>query len=332
MELLSSESFICILPSIAFAPAIVLENRPALGAGLSRFNFDKSVYNASAMRLRLMTEADIPAGMRLKEIAGWNQTCEDWRRFLEASPSGCFVAEVDGKVCGTATTIVYQNRFAWVGMVLVDPEYRSRGFGTQLLEKAIRHLDERQIATIKLDATPQGKPIYEKLGFVREYELERWTLLRIAADAKGGDCGPCESVSPKLLESVLWKDQEIFGASRSFLLKSLHRHSPHLSITTSTNGELEGYAFGRRGSFADHLGPWVATNADAARRCLETFLTRSGRNAIIVDRLKANTTAEGLLRSLAFTYARPLTRMVRGPNKYAGQIDILCAVVGPEFG
>ncbi len=28
-----------------------------------------------------MTKADIPAGMRLKEIAGWNQTAADWKGF-----------------------------------------------------------------------------------------------------------------------------------------------------------------------------------------------------------------------------------------------------------
>ena len=78
--------------------------------------------NSAAMRLRTMTKADIPAGLRLKEIAGWNQTAADWKRFLEASPEGCFVAEEDGRVCGTATTISFENRFAWVGMVLVDPD------------------------------------------------------------------------------------------------------------------------------------------------------------------------------------------------------------------
>ena len=74
------------------------------------------------MRIRTMTKEDIPAGMRLKESAGWNQTAADWSRFLEASPEGCFVAEIDGRVCGTAATISFEKRFAWVGMVLVDPE------------------------------------------------------------------------------------------------------------------------------------------------------------------------------------------------------------------
>jgi len=62
--------------------------------------------------LRMMTPDDIPAGLRLKEIAGWNQTRGDWERFLFASPQGCFVAEADGEVAGTAANISYEGRFA----------------------------------------------------------------------------------------------------------------------------------------------------------------------------------------------------------------------------
>src|SRR5438034_5772443 len=79
------------------------------------------------MQIRTMTEKDIPAGTRLKDIAGWNQTEADWRIFLNAGRDGCFVAEVDDVVRGTAATIVYGGRFAWVGMVLVDPENRGHG-------------------------------------------------------------------------------------------------------------------------------------------------------------------------------------------------------------
>ena len=72
------------------------------------------------VRLRLMTVDDIPEAMRLKDLAGWNQTAADWERFLSADPEGCFVAEREGRVVGTSTTIVYEGRFAWIGMVLVD--------------------------------------------------------------------------------------------------------------------------------------------------------------------------------------------------------------------
>jgi len=167
------------------------------------------------MCLRIMGEADIPAGMRLKEISGWNQTAEDWGRFLNASPNGCFVAEVDSRVVGTAATICYEDKFAWIGMVLVDPVYRGRGIGTRLLEKTIAFLDEVKIPTMKLDATPLGKPLYEKIGFVTEYEIERLILKR--GPEQLSNTQPTDAqrpISNSELEIVMARDSELFGADR----------------------------------------------------------------------------------------------------------------------
>lgn len=280
-----------------------------------------------------MTKADIPAGMRLKEIAGWNQTAADWKRFLEASPQGCFVAEQDGHVCGTATTISFENRFAWIGMILVDPEYRSQGIGTKLLERTIEYLNDLRVTAIKLDATPQGRPLYEKLQFVPEYEIERWTLRRSPSEmAKRSSSRSREPLSQDLLEFIFEADKESFGADRSFLLKSLHRDAPEFTMGIRNARVIEGYALGRRGSFADHLGPWMARNTMAACSLLETFLARSSREVVVVDSLKSNAAVGELLVSFGFTYSRPLTRMYRGHNGHPGRPELLCAILGPEFG
>ena len=280
-----------------------------------------------------MTTADIPAGMRLKEIAGWNQTASDWERFLEASPQGCFVAEHGGRVCGTATTISFENRLAWIGMVLVDPEYRGQGIGIRLLERAIEYLNDLKIAAIKLDATPQGKPLYEKLQFVAEYEIERWTLRRSTSEmVKRPGLDSYEPLPKELLESVFDADKETLGADRSFLLKSLHRDAPEFTMGIWNEGVIEGYALGRRGSFADHLGPWMARNVTTACSLLETFLARSRREVVVVDRLKSNAAAIDLLMSFGFSRSRTFTRMYRGRNDHPGRPELLCAILGPEFG
>ena len=191
------------------------------------------------MHLRVMTKADICAAQRLKEIAGWNQTKTDWERFLEASETGCFVAELDSQVCGTATTISFENRFAWVGMVLVDPAYRGRGIGTRLLDKTIEYLDALRIPCLKLDATPQGRPLYEKLGFLPEHEIERWTLRRAPVqmtELSGADRG--SDISPSLLEEIFETDREIFGANRSFLLKSVNQEAPDFTAAITEEGAV----------------------------------------------------------------------------------------------
>ena len=70
-------------------------------------------------------------------------------------------------------------------MVIVDSEFRGRGIGTALLERAIEYLDSQNIPCMKLDATPQGRILYEKLGFVSEYDIERWMLKREPARDDG---------------------------------------------------------------------------------------------------------------------------------------------------
>ena len=285
------------------------------------------------MHIRTMTVQDIPAGMRLKEIAGWNQTEADWQIFLDASRDGCFAAEVDGVVRGTATTIVYGGRLAWVGMVLVHPQHRGHGIGTGLLKKCIEHLDSIQVPCIKLDATPLGKPIYEKLGFATEYELERWTLKRRKEDLPGREqLDPDESMPEPLLEDVLKADREAFGADRGAVLRALNRNQPLFTDLVWNAAGTEGYAFGRRGSFADHVGPWIANDEATGKRILMRFLAHSRREMVVTDCSKANRFARKLLQARGFEYSRPLTRMFRGRNEYPGRPELVCAILGPEFG
>src|SRR6185295_9602070 len=113
------------------------------------------------IEIRLLFEADIRAAMRLKEAAGWNQTEEDWRRLLALEPNGCFAAVKDGRLVGTTTTTTYSSDLGWIGMVLVDPHERRQGIATTLMNFALDYLNLKQ-ATVKLDATAQGKPVYEK--------------------------------------------------------------------------------------------------------------------------------------------------------------------------
>jgi ribosomal protein S18 acetylase RimI-like enzyme len=278
-----------------------------------------------SFRLREMTFDDIPAGMRLKEIAGWNQTRGDWERFLSASPEGCFVAETDGEVVGTAATISYEGRFAWIGMVLVDPARRGQGIGTKLLEKAIEYLQGCGIPSMKLDATPQGKPLYEKLGFVSEYEIERWQLKRVPAADATVEAGT-------VTEEILDQDREIFGADRSALLRSIALEHPALVLQTRRQGKLTGYCFGRRGALADHLGPWVAQDESSARDLLDEFLLRSRGGRVFADGIRNSPWAMKLLRKRGFLFSRSLTRMYRGGNDFPGRPELQGAILGPEFG
>jgi GNAT superfamily N-acetyltransferase len=111
---------------------------------------------AGGIAVRPMAAEDVAAGMRLKSQAGWNQTEEDWRRFLEGPPgSGGFAAVHNGRVVGTAAAIRYGDDLGWIGMMLVDAAFRRQGIGRLLLQHAVDHLSGCR--AVKLDATPDGE-------------------------------------------------------------------------------------------------------------------------------------------------------------------------------
>jgi predicted N-acetyltransferase YhbS len=126
------------------------------------------------IEVRLLVESDIPAALRLKELAQWNQTEKDWLRLLRLEPNGCFCATIDGEVVATATTTTYRPELAWIGMVLVDPKRRQLGIATRVMKVALEYLAKPGVPTVKLDATPLGCSLYRKLGFKDESLIERW--------------------------------------------------------------------------------------------------------------------------------------------------------------
>jgi GNAT superfamily N-acetyltransferase len=297
---------------------------------------------AADFRVRHLAAADVAAAMRLKEEAGWNQGVEDWRRFLAESPRGCFAAEKGGQVIGTCTTIVYDNVVAWIGMVLVDPRFRGGGIGKALLGAALAHLEALGVPTIKLDATPQGRPLYAKLGFIDEYEIERWTLRRPPeGPADGGMHGTAGSHPARAaaraevqaaLDDIVRLDREAFGADRRALVTSVAASAPELVVQARRGGEMEGFAMGRHGSHADQLGPLVARDAATAQQLLDEFLTRTARAELYVDMISAHPWVRSVLLARDFQPSRPLMRMYKGAKTSPGEPGCRCAILGPEYG
>jgi predicted N-acetyltransferase YhbS len=213
--------------------------------------------------------------------------------------------------------------------VIVEEGLRGRGIGTQLLERAITHLDDRRVPVVRLDATPAGRPLYEKYGFAAEWGLERWTLARHATAATQADDLPAPEGIPRL-DRLVELDREAFGADRSTLLREVAAAAPELVLAATRDGGVVAGALGRHGTFADHLGPWLAPDTAHAALLLDEFLRRSGRERIFVD--CANPSAVALVRARGFTFSRPLTRMVRGAPPALVASPSLFGVLGPEFG
>ena len=195
---------------------------------------------ADSITIRQMVSQDIQAGMRLKTIAGWNQTEHDWQLCLDLNPAGCFVAVYKGEVVGTVTAVCYSNRLAWIGMMLVDPDFRRSGIASRLMQHVMTTL--KGCETIKLDATPVGKKVYDRSGFEDEYILYRMGLVRQPSFTIPKNT-PKSSILPLNLEdwpAITKLDSEVFGADREAVISSFAQTSQKTALKYITNGNKEG--------------------------------------------------------------------------------------------
>ena len=293
----------------------------------------------SEIGFRPFTRADIPFGMKLKDLAGWNQIEADWARFLALAPEGCFVALLDGEPAGTATAVSYGQRLGWVGMVLVAPAKRRRGVGTALLNHAISYLENKGVETVKLDATPIGKLVYDLIGFVREHDLERWQGVGVPMSPEGrrpGAASAAEGVqplTPDRLDDVVDFDTPIFGADRGRLLCALIAEGPtSAEMVLDEEGGVAGYAVTRPGRNAHQIGPWAADGPETAEALLRSALNRLAGAPVFVDVPLPNPHVLGMVKRYGFRRQRPFIRMHRGPNNYPGRRERIFGIFSPAKG
>jgi len=273
-----------------------------------------------------MTAADVPLGMRLKDEAGFNQTEADWRRFLDLEPDGCFVAELDGEPVGTVTNCVFDS-VGWMAMLLVDQRFRGQGIGTRLTEHALAYLEGRGVRTARLDATPRGRPIYEKLGFAPEYELAR--LEGVASGSRTHLTA--RRAAPETLDAISSLDSLVTGTDRRRLIERLYRERPEAAWALRLGRMASAYLMFRDGSQAVQIGPGAAINELAGQALGDAALSCLAGRRVFVDIPTDNAAAIRWAESRGLSVQRHLTRMRRG-EPVVDRPALLWASSGPEKG
>jgi len=284
------------------------------------------------IQLRLFTEDDLDFADRMREKTGWNQRRDDWARYRRHEPGGCFVAEWDGHPAGTVTTTRYGDDLAWIGMMLVDPAYRRRGIATALMEGAMDYLRERNVRCIKLDATPEGRPVYERLGFRAEWTLERWEWEPAETETDAGNAGtpPAEDDRDRI-DAVMDLDRAAFGADRLAWLRALAADARRVKIRRDGSGDVSAYGMLRPGLEADYFGPQVADPPEAAAGLVEDLLAGRDRR-IFWDLPAENDAARDLAARHGFARTKSILRMWTGEERVEGNARRQFASGDPSTG
>jgi GNAT superfamily N-acetyltransferase len=256
----------------------------------------------------------------LSKSASWNQNEADWRLMLEIG-HGWGLTLDDGTLAASTLVIPFE-KFAWVSMVLVLPEYRRLGYASRLLRMAIADLENRGLTPV-LDATPAGREVYQHEGF-----RDRWGFSRLSTKS----ISPAAVDGVRLLRESDWAwilelDAAAFGASRERLLRALAQRLPQAALVAGERGFL----LGRDGREARQLGPLVARDEQTAMKLLSHALA-AVTPPVYLDVVARAPALREWLEGRGFWFQRPFTRMVRGSRPAPGNEELVFLVAGPELG
>jgi len=280
--------------------------------------------------VRPIQPGDIVCGMNLSNAEGWNQTEEDWKLLVQNPQNICLLAECNQKIIGTTTAMNYANQVAWIGMVLVDKEYRGQGVSKLLLTSILKKLES--FASIKLDATPAGQQVYKKFDFENEYLISRLVTGSMKNLSFNDDTVFAESIQLKDIEEVIAFDEHVFGTNRRPLIKSLIQRYPHKAWLLKRNNSIAGFALGREGNKYHQVGPVVGSTINDVQILIRKALKKLNNQPVVVDVLCDKEDLINWLASIGFTMQRHFVRMYKKENSFPGVVNEQYLICGPEFG
>lgn len=284
--------------------------------------------------VRSLTPDDLDDAEALSAQADWNQITADWERFLTVCPEGCFAGTVDGELAATTAVITYGSDVSWIGMVLVDENHRSRGYGSRIFERGLEYAVDEGGDLIGLDATPLGEPIYRKYGFERVEPVFRWQgTLRASehGDERRDSRGSIEQVTSGDVDTVCEFDRRYVGIDRSTLLRELIAEPAVRGYRCSESTGLTGYVIVRPGRTHWQIGPIVAAQPSAIGPLLRAVSVDFGGCDVIAD-TPDRTDVTAHLEEFGLSRVRELARMTHPQPEPALATDSVHAFLDFAFG
>ncbi|MGG0390536.1 GNAT family N-acetyltransferase [Priestia megaterium] len=216
-----------------------------------------------SIALKRLNNSNIEDLVDLSKLIGWDYNCEEVQTVLESGRIYGHVNE-EGKLLSSAAIINYKENLSSIGMVIVNPNYRGLGLGKAVTEACIHSITKGK--SIMLISTPEGEPVYRKLGFqpvsfVHKCLCDNSLSQQHASLHNQYDV---QVYRDKDFVHINQLDSRAVGADRSQFLKIRINQSKKSLVMKNSVGEVVGFGLSIQTPENLILGPIVAFNDQIA--------------------------------------------------------------------
>ena len=242
--------------------------------------------------VRRMTLPDVETALEWAASEGWNPGLDNARAFFAADRDGFFMGTWDGMPIGCISAVAYGEAFGFIGLYIVRPEWRGKGFGLRLWNEGMEYLGARNIG---LDGVLAQQPNYRKSGFVLAYRNVRYEGVASADDehVDGVAIADAQSIP---FERLLDYDTRMFACPRAAFLRAwLSQPHEHARACVALDGDtVRGLAAIRRCGSGHKIGPLFADDLPAARALYRALVSGVAGERVFLDVPESNPAAVAL--------------------------------------
>jgi len=270
-----------------------------------------------------MTESGLGLALDWAAAEGWNPGLYDASCFYAADPRGFFLGEYDGEAVGCISAVAYDDAFGFLGLYIVKPAYRGRGFGIQLWNTAMAYMGGRNVG---LDGVVAQQDNYKKSGFKLAYRNMRY-------QGTGGGTVPrgVVDLSTVAFEELCRYDATVFPAARAELLGKWINQPKAVALAVLSGQRLAGYGVARASRIGFRIGPLFADDVNVAGALLEGLAARVPGEPIFLDTTEANSRSAELAERQGMQPMFETARMYTGGIP-AGRSDRCFGLTSLEIG
>jgi len=262
-----------------------------------------------------MSRKDLDTAVEWAAKEGWNPGLFDADAFYVTDQNGYFMGVLDNEPISSISAVSYGGKFGFLGFYITKPEYREKGYGIQVWNKAIQYLGSQNIG---LDGVLAQQENYKKSGF-------RFAYRNIRYEGKGSSMtinNPEDIVklSEFPFEQLVKYDNNLFPAPRSQFLRLWIKQPESLALGFVGNGKLKGYGMVRKCRTGFKVGPLFADNGIIANKLFQKMRSFVGENAqIFLDVPEVNKQAFALAEQYKM---KPMFETARMYTKEPPKIDL----------
>lgn len=188
---------------------------------------------------------------------GWNPGLHDAEAFYNTDPEGFLVATLNDELIGAISAVSYGDKFGFIGLYIVKPEYRGEFHAARLGRAAQRRLRK---CNVGLDGVVERIDNYQRIGFKLAYHNIRYQ----GESFSGRQMNGLQKLSDIPFELISKYDQMLFPAPRDKFLQSWLSQPRANGYGIISDGHLTGFGLIRPCHVGFKIGPLYADTPEVA--------------------------------------------------------------------